>query len=236
MYTQIIIKKFYFFSLQYIRMSETNINFNDKKIKKSTFYKNKAINHIEDINVNNILVPKKEPDCNKNSSKYFIGYNDNDVIRPLCIRLPQMTGCARKFDENATMSFIVKNKQLLKKYTKLWETIEILMKINFESKPVYGDDVKYIKTKIKMYAGSTITNFHNKKIPKEKAPCKCLSIIMIDSVIKANKKYYPLTFLEECKYMQEKIKIENYINEDLENSDSDSDTNNQTESDIDNQE
>ena len=73
-------------------------------------------------------------------------------------------------------------------------------------------------------------------MPKEKkAPCKCLSIIMIDSVIKANKKYYPQTRLEECKYMQEKIKIVNYINEDLENSESDSDSNNETESDIDNE-
>ena len=89
------------------------------------------------------------------------------------------------------------------------------MKIDFESKPVYGNDNKYIKTKIKIYADSIITNFHNKKMPKEKAPCKCLSIIMIDSVIKANKKYYPQTLLEECKYVQEKIKIENYINDDL---------------------
>ena len=110
------------------------------------------------------------------------------------------------------------------------------MKINFESKPVYGEDVKYIKTKIKMYAGSLIKNFHNKEMPKEKAPCKCLSIIMIDSIIKANKKYYPQTFLEECKYIQEKIKIENYINEDLENSESGSDSNNEAESDIDNEE
>ena len=54
-------------------------------------------------------------------------------------------------------------------------------------------------------------------------------------VIKANKKYYPQTLLEECKYIQEKIKIENYINEDLEDSESDSDTNNETESDIDNE-
>ena len=172
-----------------------------KKIKKSTFYKNKRIYSTDDIDVNNILVSKKEPYDNKNSLKYFIGYNDNDIIRPSCIRLPQMTGCARKFDENATMSFIVKDKRLLKKYTKIWETIEGLMKINFESKPVYGEDVKYIKTKIKTYAGSIITNFHNKKMPKEKAPCKCLSIIMIDSVIKANKKYYPQTLLEECKYI-----------------------------------
>ena len=94
--------------------------------------------------------------------------------------------------------------------------IEKLMRIDFERKPVYGDDDKYIKTKIKVYAGSMITNFHNKKMPKEKAPCNCLSIIMLDSVIKTNKKYYPQTFLEECKYVQEKLKTENYIDEDLE--------------------
>ena len=73
-------------------------------------------------------------------------------------------------------------------------------------------------------------------MPKEKAPCKCLSIVMIDSIIKANKKYYPQILLEECKYIQEKIKTENYINEDLEKSESDSDSNNETESDIDNEE
>ena len=216
-------------------MSGKNINFGDKKIKRSSFYKNKKINNIEDIDVNNILVSKKEPYGTKNSYKDFIGYNDNDNIRPLCIRLPQMTGYARKFNENATMSLIVKDKKLLKKYSKTWEAIEVLMKITFESKPVYGEDVKYINTKIKTYAGNIITNFHNKKMPKEKAPCKCLSIIMIDSVIKANKKYYPQTLLEECKYTQEKIKIENYINEDLEDKESDSDTNNKTESDIDNE-
>ena len=142
-----------------------------------------------------------------------------------------MTGYARKFDENVTTSLVVKGKQRLKHYTKISENIEKIMKINFESNPVYGDDDKYIKTKIKTYADSIITNFHNKKMPKEKAPCKCLSIIMIDSVIKANKKYYPQTLLEECKYIQEKIKIENYIKEDLENSESDSDSNNETESD-----
>ena len=70
------------------------------------------------------------------------------------------------------------------------------------------------------------TNFQSKKMPKEKAPCKCLSIIMLDSVIRANKKYYPQTLLEECKYEQEKIKIENLIDDDLEKSESDSDSNN----------
>ena len=55
----------------------------------------------------------------------------------------------------------------------------------FWKKPVYEDNDKYIKTKIKTYEKNIITNFHNKKMPKEKASCKCLSIIMIDSVIKA---------------------------------------------------
>ena len=70
-----------------------------------------------------------------------------------------------------------------------------------------------------------ITNFLNKKIPKEKSLCKCLSIIMLESVIKANKMYYPQTFLEECKYVQEKIKTENYIDDDFEKSESDNDSN-----------
>ena len=134
------------------------------------------------------------------------------------------------------MSFIIKDKQFLKNYVKIWEKNEKLMKINFESKPVYGDHDKYIKIKIKIYADSIITNFHNKKLPKEKAPCKCLSIIMIDSVIKANKKYYLQTLLEECKYTQEKMKTENYIDEELEKSESDSESNSETESDIDNEE
>ena len=73
-------------------------------------------------------------------------------------------------------------------------------------------------------------------MPKEKAPCKCLSIIMLDSVIKANKKYYPQRLLEECKYVHEKIKIEDLIDDDLKKSESDSDSNDEIESDIDNDE
>ena len=196
----------------------------------------KKVFQIDDIDANKILLSKKEPYGAKNALKYFIGCNHNDVNRPLCLRLPQMTGYAKKSNEIATMSFRVNNKQILKNYNEIWEKVEKLLRIDFESKPVYDDDDKYIKTKIKIYAGSMITNFHNKKMPKEKAPCKCLSIIILDSVIKANKKYYPQTFLEECKYVQEKIKTENYIDEDLEKSESDSDSNDETESDIDNDE
>ena len=169
---------------------------------------------MDDVDVNKILVSNKEPYGTKNTFKYFIGYNNNDVIRLLCVRLPQMTDYARKFDENATMSFRANNKQLLKNYNKIWEKVEKLMRIDFESKPVYGDDDKYIKTKIKIYAGSMITNFHNKKMLKEKGPCKCLSTIMQDSFIKADKKYYLQTLLEECKYLL----MMNLIDDDFEKS------------------
>ena len=118
---------------------------------------------------------------------------------------------------------------VLKNIIKYGKKVEKLMRIDFESKPTYGYDDKYIKTKIKTYADIIITNFHNKKMPKEKVPCKCLSIIMLDSVIESDEKYYPQTFLEECKYVQEKIKFENYINDNL-----DSDSDDETKSDNDN--
>ena len=121
------------------------------------------------------------------------------------------------------MSLRANDEQLFKKYNKIWKKVEKLMRLDFESKPFYGDDDKYIKTKIKTYADSIITNFHDKKIPKEKVPCKCLSIIMLDSVTESDEKYYPQTFLEECIYVKEKIKFENYIDEELD-SDSDDDS------------
>ena len=90
---------FFLFS---IRMSGKNVNFGNKKIKKSDFYKNKKVTKIDDIDVNKILVSKEEPYGTKNSFKYLIGYNDNDVIRPLSITLSQMTGYVRKFEDNAS--------------------------------------------------------------------------------------------------------------------------------------
>ena len=90
-YTQNHYKKFLLFFIIHKNEQKKYINFDDKNICKSTFYKNKTINDIEDIDINNILVSKKEAYDNKNSLKYFIGNNDNDIIRPLCIKLPQMT-------------------------------------------------------------------------------------------------------------------------------------------------
>ena len=71
-------------------MNGKSINFEGKKINKSTFYKNNKLFNIHDLDDNKILVSKKESYGTKNSLKYFIKYNDNDVIMSLCIKLPQM--------------------------------------------------------------------------------------------------------------------------------------------------
>ena len=65
----------------------------------------------------------------KNSLKYFIGYNHDGVIRPLCIKLPQMIGHDKCFDSNKTMSFRTSDNKVLKSYTEIWERFSSLMKI-----------------------------------------------------------------------------------------------------------
>ena len=93
------------------------------------------------------------------------------------------------------------------------------MDTNFNTKPTYGDDDKYIKTKIKTYEDSITTNFYNKKgskkIPEEKMSHKCLSIIILDSILYAYEKYHPQISLEEFKYAKENMKTKNYIDTDL---------------------
>ena len=112
-------------------MSGNSINFYNKK-SKSDFYinKNKIIFNVDDVDVNKILVSKKEQYGKYNSFKYFIGYKDNDVIKPLYLGLLQMTGYINNFNENKTknknkitLSFKVKDKQLTKNSNKIWEKL-----------------------------------------------------------------------------------------------------------------
>ena len=87
-----------------------------------------------------------------------------------------------------TMSFEVTDKQVLRKYNKIWQKVEELLNVKFESKSVYGDNDKYIKTKIKSYIDKVNTNFQGKKAPAENSSYKCLSIITLESIIQASKK------------------------------------------------
>ena len=106
-------------------MSGKSINFDDRKINKINFHKNKKIFNIYDLDVNKILVSKKQSYGKKNSLKYFIEYNDDDFIRPLCIKLPQMIGYVKHFDNNKTMLFKVSDNKLLKKIPKYGKELPI---------------------------------------------------------------------------------------------------------------
>ena len=106
-------------------MNGKGINFDDKKINKITFYKNKKLFNIHGLDVYKILVSIKESYGAKNSLKYFIGYNDDDVTRPLCIKLPQVIGYVKHFEINKTISFNASDNKLLKKYHKIWEKLAI---------------------------------------------------------------------------------------------------------------
>ena len=174
-------------------MSGKNIIFDDKKINKSNFYKNKKLFSIYDIEVDKILISKKESYGKKSSFKYFLGYNDDDVIRPLCIKLPQMIGYVKYLDSKKAMSFKVNDNRQLKRYPKVWGKVSILTNIEFDTEPVYGDDDKYTKAKIKLHGDKANINISRQKIPKANASYKCLSLVMLDSVIKVSKKYYPQT-------------------------------------------
>ena len=118
----------------------------------------KKIFKINNLDVNEILVSKEELYGKNNSFKYLIGYND-DVVRPLCIKLFQMIGYVKCFDSNKTMFFKISDNKLLKKYIQIRKNIKNLLNIKFDSEPVYGGNDKYIKTKTKIYDQNMNTNF-----------------------------------------------------------------------------
>ena len=197
-------------------MSGKNISLGNKA-KKSDFWKSKKVFTIDDVDVDKILVSKKEPYGTNKSIKYFIGYNDDDdvddVIRPIFIKLLQMIGCVKCFDSNETTSLKVIDNKLLKTCTQIWKKVRHLLKKKFNSEPVYGVNDKYMQRKIKTYGDKININFQDKKLSKQNTPCKWWSLIVLDSVIKVNKKYFPQILLEEWIYEIKKTKMENLIND-----------------------
>ena len=129
-------------------MSRNSANFGDKKIKKSDSYKNGTEIKTDEIDVNKILASKEESYGKKNSFKYFIAYNDNDVMSPLRIKLLKMIGYVKIFESNTTM-LRNSDKQLLKKCKEIWKKVKRLFSIKIDTVPVYDDNDKYIKQKQK---------------------------------------------------------------------------------------
>ena len=113
-----------------------------------------------------------------------------------------MIGYTKHFESNKAMSFKVVDNKLLKK----WITINSLVGKKFDSEPVFGDNDKCIKTKMKICNGNVNANFQCKKEPKECASCRFLSLRTLDFVVESKKKYYPETLWKNANVKQKQLK------------------------------
>ena len=98
------------------------------------------------------------------------------------------------------MYLLIKNDGVLEKYNKIWDKISNSIRKRFDREPVHNE--KYLKAKMKSYEGKINTNFNGEKLPKKGSQYICLLVILIDSVFRTGKNYYPL-FSEECKHIDD---------------------------------
>ena len=204
-------------------MSGNTLKFNKIRVNKKEFHKSKQAINLSLVTVDQIVVSDKFKHSD-DGFKYFIGYQKGEIVKPLCIILPQMSGYIKYFENGGkNMSFLIKDDNVLDKYNEIWSVIKNKLGIKFHSEPVY--EQKYLKTKVREYDGVIKTNFLGNGVPKENMHYTCIACITIDSVMKTNKKSYPQVYLEECKYKIKKIQMSRFINAELElDSDSESDS------------
>ena len=171
-------------------------------LNKKEFHRSKQAIYLNQVETNKIVISDefKLDDGVKN----FIGYKNGEIVRPLCIILPQMSGFIKYFENNEkNMSFLADDDVILK-YNKVQKKIEKLVGVEFDSQPVY--DEKYIKTKVKTSEDKVITKFTDNEIPKENNHYSCTAAICINSAIKIEGENYPQVNLEQCKFRLKKKK------------------------------
>ena len=135
-------------------------------LNKKQFYSSKQAISLDSVDLNKIVVSKKWK-INDTTYKYFCGYLNNDVIKPLCVILPQMDGYIKYFDDGGkNMSFVTNDEEIYKKYKKIWEVIRNFLEIDFTVSPV-RDDI-YLVAKLKIFNKINRTTFTNNAIPIEK--------------------------------------------------------------------
>ena len=148
-----------------------------------------------------------------------------------------MTGYIKYFENGGkNMSFVIKDDDVLDKYNEIWDKIKETLSIKFHSMPVY--DEKYIKAKVREFNGVIKTNFLGDEIPKENVHYTCIACVIIDSVVRMEKKNYLQVYLEEHKYKMKKIEMPKIIKPESESasepkleSDIESESNSELESD-----
>ena len=194
-------------------MGEKTLKFNNIKVNKKEFHKSKQAIKIDLVDTGKIVVSDKFK--HSEGFKYFIGYQENEIVKPLCIILPQMNGYIKYFENGGNnMSLLIKNSEVWEKYEDIWNAIKDKLNIKFHSQPIFEN--KYLKTKVREFDGSIKTNFLGNGLPKENMYYTCIACITLDSVLQMNKKNYPQVYLEECKYKVKKIRTPRFINVELE--------------------
>ena len=171
-------------------MSEKTLKFNNIRLNKKEFHKSKEPIDLMSVNVDQIVVSDKFKHSDE-GFKYFIGYKEGEIVKPLCIILPQMSGYIKYFENGGkNMSFLIKNDRVLDKYNTISDKIKETLNIKFHSMPVY--DEKYIKAKVREFNGAIKTNFLGDEMPKENLYYVCIDCITIDSVMRMKKRIIPM--------------------------------------------
>ena len=206
-------------------MTKKALKFNNIRVNKKKFHMSKKPIVLMSVNIEQIVVSDKFNHIN-NGSRYFIGYQEGEIVKPLCIILPQMSGYIKYFENGGkNMSFLIKDDEVWDKYDKIWDVIKDKLGIKFHSEPVY--EYKYLKTKVKEYDGVIKTNFLDNDVPKENKHYTCIACITIHSVMTMDQKNYLQVYLEECKYKIKKTQISRFIKIELDlDSESDDDSDN----------
>ena len=145
-------------------MGEKTLKCNYIKVNKKEFHRSKQVIDLGSVDTDKIV----ESDKFKHSEegfKYFIGYQEDEIVKPLCIILPQMNGYIKYFENGGkNMSFLIKNSEVWEKYKDIWNVIKNRLNVKFHSEPIYEN--KYLKTKVREFDGSINTNFVGNKVPK----------------------------------------------------------------------
>ena len=167
-------------------MNETTLKFDNIRVNKKEFHKSKQPINLDLVKINQIVISDKVKHSD-DGFKYFIGYKEDEIVKPLCIILPQMSGYIKYFEKGGKkMSFLIKDDDVLDKYNKIWNKIKKSLNAKFHSMHVY--DEKYMTAKLGEFDGVIKTNFLGDKIPKENVHYTCVACKTIDSVMRMKKK------------------------------------------------
>ena len=167
-------------------MSEKTLKFNNIRVNKKEFHKSKQPIDLMSVNTEHIVTSDKFKHSDE-GFKYFIGYQEDEIVKPLCIILPQMSGYIKYFKNGGkNKSFFVRDDNVLDKYNEIWDKIKEKLNIKFHSMPVY--DQTYMKAKVREFDSVIKTNFLGNKVPKENMHYTYIACVTIDSVMKIGKK------------------------------------------------